>query len=70
MHVECEPQLDDDKYERLVEQEDPEFVCTLCDEDSMKHFMDRKTDPYTKVLEYKGNTLVVPPVKKNKKSGF
>ncbi|KND00733.1 uncharacterized protein SPPG_03849 [Spizellomyces punctatus DAOM BR117] len=62
IHVGCDPELTEKRYQQLVEEPDAKYTCVLCDGDKLEALIRKKDGGLHKVVEYKGKTLVAPPV--------
>ncbi|TPX58836.1 hypothetical protein SpCBS45565_g07905 [Spizellomyces sp. 'palustris'] len=66
IHVGCDPDLTERRYQQLVEEPDAKYTCVLCDGDKLGALIRKKDGGLHKVVEYKGKTLVAPPVGEKK----
>ncbi|EGF83924.1 hypothetical protein BATDEDRAFT_84646 [Batrachochytrium dendrobatidis JAM81] len=66
VHVGCDPELTDDVYQKLVEQEEPAFTCALCDTNKREQLLEtRRVEQdgiHLSTVEFKKHFLVAPPL--------
>ncbi|KAJ3325345.1 PHD finger protein 10 [Boothiomyces sp. JEL0866] len=60
IHVGCDDELTEKEYQRLVEQEEPQFTCILCDPIRVTRALESTG---AKEVEYKGQILITPSLK-------
>ena len=66
VHAGCDAELTQDVYERLIEEEDAAFTCSLCDESKRNSLLARRVDDGLrfKTAEYQQKLLICPPLVK------
>ncbi|KAI8894495.1 chromatin remodelling complex Rsc7/Swp82 subunit-domain-containing protein [Globomyces pollinis-pini] len=66
IHVGCDPELTEERYEELVKSEDPKYTCLLCEPRRLDRAVNAKRDGKYQVVVYKGLTIVAPPLVRRK----
>ena len=65
MHVNCDPELTDERYEEFQEDSDAAYTCVLCVKKKLNSLVSDKEKEDGKkrvVFKYKGQPLVAPPL--------
>ncbi|KAH6589047.1 hypothetical protein BASA61_005751 [Batrachochytrium salamandrivorans] len=69
VHVGCDPELTEEVYQQLVEEEEPVFTCALCDDRKREMLLEIRQKVHDGVrlstVEFKDHFLVAPPLVNN-----
>lgn len=64
MHVACDPELTDEFYQELMEQNNAEFVCSLCDPNKRQAFLKehQHSNKHAAVCTFQKHPIIAPPL--------